>query len=51
VRTYWALKGQPQRQIFISRHNAYHGSTVAGVSLGGMGFMQAQGGVIRAWSM
>ena len=36
VRHYWALKGQPQRQVFISRWNAYHGSTVAGVSLGGM---------------
>lgn len=43
ARHYWALKGQPQRKIFISRWNAYHGSTVAGVSLGGMRPMQAQG--------
>ena len=43
VRHYWALKGQPQRQIFISRWNAYHGSTVAGVSLGGMTYMHEQG--------
>ena len=28
------LRGQPQRKIFISRWNAYHGSTVAGASLG-----------------
>ncbi|MEO0031101.1 MAG: hypothetical protein RIS94_859 [Pseudomonadota bacterium] len=45
VRTYWALKGQPARTIFISRHNAYHGSTVASASLGGMTFMHAQGGL------
>lgn len=45
VRYYWALKGQPQRDIIISRHNAYHGSTVAGASLGGMGFMHVQGGL------
>jgi len=43
VRHYWGLKGQPQRKIFISRWNAYHGSTVAGVSLGGMKAMHAQG--------
>ena len=34
---------RPER-TFISRQNAYHGSTVAGVSLGGMGFMHDQGG-------
>ena len=45
VRHYWALAGQPQRQIFISRWNAYHGSTVAGASLGGMKPMHAQGGL------
>ncbi len=43
VRHYWTLKGEPKRKIFISRHNAYHGSTVAGASLGGMSFMHAQG--------
>lgn len=45
VRTYWALKGQPQRTVFISRRNAYHGSTVASASLGGMDFMHVQGGM------
>jgi putrescine aminotransferase len=45
VRTYWALKGEPKRTIFISRHNAYHGSTVASASLGGMDFMHVQGGL------
>jgi len=43
ARHYWKLKGQPQRTIFISRWNAYHGSTVAGVSLGGMKYMHEQG--------
>jgi putrescine aminotransferase len=43
VRHYWKLKGEPKRKVFISRWNAYHGSTVAGVSLGGMKFMHEQG--------
>jgi putrescine aminotransferase len=45
VRRYWDLLGQPERQILISRHNAYHGSTMAGASLGGMSGMHAQGGL------
>ena len=40
---YWQLMGQPQRQAIISRRNAYHGSTIAGASLGGMAGMHAQG--------
>ncbi len=43
VRHYWQVKGAPKRKIFISRWNAYHGSTVAGVSLGGMKAMHEQG--------
>ena len=43
VRHYWTVKGQPKRRIFISRWNAYHGSTVAAASLGGMKPMHAQG--------
>lgn len=43
VRRYWDLKDQPERKVFISRHNAYHGSTVASASLGGMSYMHAQG--------
>ena len=42
VRHYWALEGKPQKNIIISRKNAYHGSTVAGTSLGGMGAMHGQ---------
>jgi putrescine aminotransferase len=45
VRRYWDLLGQPQRHTIISRFNAYHGSTVAGASLGGMTDMHAQGGL------
>lgn len=45
VRTYWAEKGQPDRNILISRWNAYHGSTVGGASLGGMKGMHGQGGL------
>ena len=45
VRRYWDVLGQPQRHVIISRHNAYHGSTVAGASLGGMSGMHAQGGL------
>jgi putrescine aminotransferase len=45
VRRYWELQGQPARQVIISRWNAYHGSTMAGASLGGMRFMHAQGGL------
>lgn len=44
VRYYWQLKGQPDRQVIIARNNAYHGSTIAGVSLGGMASMHKQGG-------
>jgi putrescine aminotransferase len=43
VRRYWDIEGQPQRKVVISRHNAYHGSTVAGASLGGMQGMHEQG--------
>ena len=43
VRRYWDLLGQPQRKVIIGRHNAYHGSTMAGASLGGMSGMHAQG--------
>ena len=45
VRRYWELRGQPQRQVIISRWNGYHGSTMAGASLGGMKAMHSQGGM------
>lgn len=40
---YWDAKGKPEKKTIISRENAYHGSTLAGASLGGMGGMHAQG--------
>ena len=45
VRTYWDLMGQPERHTIISRVNAYHGSTVAAASLGGMKPMHKQSGL------
>ncbi|MDI9313142.1 MAG: aspartate aminotransferase family protein [Hydrotalea sp.] len=42
VRRYWQLKGKPEKMHVISRKNAYHGSTIAGLSLGGMGYMHDQ---------
>lgn len=45
VRTYWDMKGKPSKKVIISRHNAYHGSSVGSGSLGGMSGMHAQGGM------
>jgi putrescine---pyruvate transaminase len=45
VRRYWDVLGQPQRSVIVSRWNAYHGSTMAGGSLGGMKGIHAQGGL------
>ena len=42
VRRYWDLMDQPERHTIISRKNAYHGSTVAAASLGGMKSMHKQ---------
>jgi len=44
VRYYWQLRGEPDRNVFVSRQYAYHGSTIGGVSLGGMDTMRKQGG-------
>jgi len=45
VRHFWKVQDQPEKTLFIGRHNGYHGSTVAGASLGGMKGMHAQGGL------
>ncbi|HIA94858.1 MAG TPA: aspartate aminotransferase family protein [Candidatus Marinimicrobia bacterium] len=47
VRHYWNLEGKPEKTVIISRENAYHGSTVAASSLGGMKGMHAQGGILH----
>lgn len=44
VHHYWQSAGRPEKRFVISRNNAYHGSTVAGAALGGMGPMHKQGG-------
>ena len=44
ARYYWQVRGQPRRSVIISRVNGYHGSTIAGASLGGMKAMHDQGG-------
>jgi len=43
VRHYWAIKRQPAKKVVIGRWNGYHGSTIAGASLGGMKAMHEQG--------
>jgi len=42
IRRFWDMRGQAQKRHIISRRNAYHGSTIAGASLGGMDFMHKQ---------
>jgi len=46
VRRYFQILGKPEKKIIISRRNAYHGSTVAAGSLGGMAPMHGQSAVI-----
>ncbi|MEP4032766.1 aspartate aminotransferase family protein [Roseibium polysiphoniae] len=43
VRHYWDQMGQPDKKVIIGRWNGYHGSTLAGTSLGGMKGMHEQG--------
>lgn len=45
VRQYWVNLGQAGKSTIISRENAYHGSTMAGASLGGMKSMHAEVGL------
>ena len=42
VHRYFDLIDQPRRKLIISRKNAYHGSTIAAASLGGMSSMHKQ---------
>ncbi|MBN7796408.1 aspartate aminotransferase family protein [Parahaliea mediterranea] len=42
VHRYFDLLGKPEKKLFISRKNAYHGSTIAAGSLGGMAPMHKQ---------
>jgi putrescine aminotransferase len=42
VHRYYGMLGKPEKKHIISRKNAYHGSTIASASLGGMGGMHKQ---------
>jgi putrescine---pyruvate transaminase len=42
VHQYWATQGKKLKKFVISRKNGYHGSTIAGGTLGGMGYMHEQ---------
>lgn len=42
VYRYWATQGKPSKKYVISRWNGYHGSTIAGATLGGMAYMHEQ---------
>ena len=42
VHRYFDLLGKPEKKQIISRQNAYHGSTIAAASLGGMSPMHKQ---------
>ena len=42
VRQFWAVQGRPEKRVVISRNWAYHGSTIAATSLGGMSAMHGQ---------
>jgi putrescine aminotransferase len=46
VRRYWDLVDKADKKVIISRKNAYHGSTIAAGSLGGMDEMHKQTGVV-----
>ncbi len=45
IRRYWDIAGKPAKKTFISRRNAYHGSTMMAASLGNWGLMHQQGGL------
>lgn len=42
VHRYFDLLGRPEKKIIVARRNAYHGSTIAAASLGGMKNMHDQ---------
>ena len=42
VHRFFDLIGKPEKKIILSRENAYHGSTIASASLGGMADMHKQ---------
>ena len=45
ARRFWRLLGHPEKNIFISRKEAYHGSTVVGASLSGQSYYHEMDGL------
>ena len=45
ARHFWALAGQPRKQVIIGRTHGYHGVTLGAASLSGMAPMHRQGGL------
>ena len=43
IRRYWQVEGETSKRYVIGRNRAYHGSSIAGVGLGGMAKMHQQG--------
>jgi putrescine---pyruvate transaminase len=53
VRRYWAITGEPERTVIVSRRHAYHGTNAYGTSLSGIpsvrdGFGTLVGGAYRS---
>jgi putrescine aminotransferase len=44
ARQFWKIQGRPEKRIIVSREFGYHGSTLAGASVGGMKDMHRQAG-------
>ena len=42
VYQFWLAQGRASKKVVISRKNGYHGSTIAGATLGGMSYMHEQ---------
>ena len=42
VYQFWLAQGRASKKVVISRKNGYHGSTIAGGTLGGMSYMHEQ---------
>jgi putrescine aminotransferase len=45
VTYYWQLMDKPGRNVIVSRRGAYHGSSIAGASVGGFDAMHKQAGL------
>jgi putrescine aminotransferase len=44
ARVFWQTRGKPEKRVIIGREYGYHGSTIAGASVGGMKDMHRQSG-------